>query len=155
MDQIASRPATETEPVEQHRAMGIHGNNAVHPDAGVPVAGGAHGMGDARGGAGGNARHPATVRAHLRGVAGCARDSGREKRTGAVSGGRADADRGGVRAGRRARCAGGHEPPPGPELRQDVRRDVSGPGKKAQACVPELVGAIHARHRPDAHATQR
>ncbi|CAM9148322.1 unnamed protein product [Heterosigma akashiwo] len=50
---------------------------------------------------------------------------------------------------------GRHQPPPGPELRQDVRHPVRGrPGQEGPG-LADLLGADHAHHRRDGHGARR
>ena len=84
LDPRAPRPAAASEPVDEHRAVGVQAPDAVHPHAGVPLAGeivGSHrGVGgpqrvrDEGGGGEGGAGDPGLLRARLRGAAGGARD---------------------------------------------------------------------------------
>ena len=84
LDPRPPRPAPASEPVDEHRALGVQAPHAVHPHARVPLAGktvgslrrvgGPQRVRDEGGGGEGGAGDPGLLRARVRRAAGGARD---------------------------------------------------------------------------------
>jgi len=81
---LVARPPPAAQPVDKRREVGVQAPDAVHPHAGVPVAGGPHRLRVPQGGRGRGPRDLEPLREGVHGPAGGAGDRGAQVRGGEV-----------------------------------------------------------------------
>ena len=105
-------------------------------------------------GRGGGTHDPRSVSHLRRGLDGHAGAHRPQERRAEIPRGRLHAVHRGADAGRQG-PASGHQPFPGPELRQGVRRQVPEPGGQAGVCLGDQLGRVDAAGRRPDHDAQR
>ncbi len=153
VDSELARPADAAQPVGQRGALGT-AHAAVSAHHRVSVAGGPYGAREPRGIARGSAAHPRHLRRSGGEPDGHAGNQGREDRGREIRG-RAEELLHRSHDAERPGAAGRHQPRPGPEFRQGLRREVPEQGRAARLRLADELGREHAADRRPHHDALR